>query len=187
MCRRLGLLKAQRQKAILEAIVEATNPHSTILYPRIYALEVCKNVDVASKLLHASLDSSFRRLPRGGAEQEQFDALRAKVEGVLLVNMKDRWSWSLEGSGEFSVDSIRRLIDDKVLPRVSSKTRWIKVVPIKINVHNSKVRLDCLPTIFNISRRGLDIDSIICLICDNTVESTRHIFFTFHLARDMLR
>nr|GEU35437.1 hypothetical protein [Tanacetum cinerariifolium] len=41
------------------------------------------------------------RLWIGGAEQEQFDALRAKVEGVSLVNMKDRWSWSLEVQGNF--------------------------------------------------------------------------------------
>nr|GEV30073.1 glucose-methanol-choline oxidoreductase, FAD/NAD(P)-binding domain protein [Tanacetum cinerariifolium] len=41
------------------------------LYPRLYALESCKDVKVASKLSHARLDFSFRRAPRGGAEEEQ--------------------------------------------------------------------------------------------------------------------
>ena len=49
--------------------------------------------------------------------------------------MNDMWVWSLEGSGDFFVASVRKLIDDKRLPEVSSKTRWIKAVPIKVNVH----------------------------------------------------
>ncbi|GJV42888.1 hypothetical protein Tco_1427424 [Tanacetum coccineum] len=33
------------------------------------------------------------------------------------------------------------------------------------------------PTRFNISRRGMDIDSIVCPICNAGVESTNQIFF----------
>nr|GEV74515.1 RNA-directed DNA polymerase, eukaryota, reverse transcriptase zinc-binding domain protein [Tanacetum cinerariifolium] len=47
-----------------------------------------------------------------------------------------------------------KMIDDFMLPEVSSKTRWIKAVPIKVNVHACKVKLDGLPTRLNISRRG---------------------------------
>ncbi|GKA16526.1 hypothetical protein Tco_0696273 [Tanacetum coccineum] len=92
-------------------------------YPRLYALELDKSIDVAAKLAHSSMAYSFRRTPRGGVEQSQFADLLIKVEGVSLVNMNDRWVWSLEGSGDFSVASVRKLIDDKRLPEVSSKTR----------------------------------------------------------------
>ncbi|GJT96050.1 ribonuclease H-like domain-containing protein [Tanacetum coccineum] len=81
-----------------------------------YALESCKSVDVASKLSHLRLDYSFRRALRGGAEQDHFIVLTTQVEGVSLVNMRDRWIWSLEVSGDFSVTSVRKLIDDKMLP-----------------------------------------------------------------------
>nr|GEW09981.1 RNA-directed DNA polymerase, eukaryota [Tanacetum cinerariifolium] len=40
-------------------------------YPRIYSLETCKLITVGMKLAQTSLDSSFRRVPRGGVEQEQ--------------------------------------------------------------------------------------------------------------------
>lgn len=79
------------------------------MYPRMYALESCKCVDVASKLSHLSLDLSFCRDPRCGVEQDQFIALMEKVEGISLVNMRDRWVWSLEGSGEFSIASVREV------------------------------------------------------------------------------
>ncbi|GJZ47731.1 RNA-directed DNA polymerase, eukaryota, reverse transcriptase zinc-binding domain protein [Tanacetum coccineum] len=94
-----------------------------------------------------------------------FDLMLAKVEGTSLVDMRDRWVWSLEGSGEFSVASVRKLIDDNMLSEVASKTRWIKTVPIKVNVHAWKVKLDCLPTRLNIFCRGMDIESILCPMC----------------------
>ncbi|GKA23884.1 RNA-directed DNA polymerase, eukaryota, reverse transcriptase zinc-binding domain protein [Tanacetum coccineum] len=115
------------------------------LYQRIYALKICKLVTVGSKLAHASLDSSFRRKPRGGAEQVQYEALSSQVYDVTLAPMSDRWTWSLESSGEFSVASIRKVIDDKRL-------LW-----------------------FNISRRGIDIESIMCPICVNGAESVDHL------------
>ncbi|GKC87355.1 RNA-directed DNA polymerase, eukaryota, reverse transcriptase zinc-binding domain protein [Tanacetum coccineum] len=146
------------------------------LYPRLFSLETNKNVTVASKLSQSSLVSSFRRVPRGVAEQSQLDALMDKLHDVSLVNMRDRWVWSLEGLGDFFVASVRKLVDDNTLPEVSAKSRWVKVVPIKVNIHAWKVRLYCLPTRLNLSRRGLDIDSILCPMCENAVESTRHIF-----------
>ncbi|GKD77962.1 RNA-directed DNA polymerase, eukaryota, reverse transcriptase zinc-binding domain protein [Tanacetum coccineum] len=158
-----------------------------LMFPRLYALEACKNLSVASKLSQSSLDFSFLRAPRGGVEQSQLVAMLSKLDGVSLVNLRDRWRWSLVGSGEFSVASVRKWIDDKTLPEVSTKSRWIKAVPIKVNIHAWKVRLDGLPTRLNISRRGLDIDSILCPLCENAVESSTHIFFTCRIVREIFR
>nr|GEX05982.1 RNA-directed DNA polymerase, eukaryota [Tanacetum cinerariifolium] len=84
---------------------------------------------------HSKLGYSFGQDPRGCVEQDQFDLMLTKVDGTLLVDKRDRWVWSLEGSGEFSVASVRKLIDDNMLSEVASQTHWIKAVPIKVNVH----------------------------------------------------
>ncbi|GJY32697.1 RNA-directed DNA polymerase, eukaryota [Tanacetum coccineum] len=63
------------------------------VFPRLYALEMCKKVSL--------------------------DILSVMVREVGLVPMSDRYIWSLEGSGDFSVASIRKVIDDKFLPNVS--------------------------------------------------------------------
>nr|GEY05373.1 RNA-directed DNA polymerase, eukaryota [Tanacetum cinerariifolium] len=146
-----------------------------------------KKIDVASKLSHLGLDVSFRHPPRGGVEIQQFKHMKEKVEGCILVDMMDIWFWALEGSGEFTITSVRKMIDDFMLPEVSSKTRWIKAVPIKVNVHAWKVKLDGLPTRLNISRRGIDIESILRLMCGKAVESTSHIFFTCQMSKEILR
>ena len=135
-------------------------------YPRIYALESCKSITVARKLTQPNLTFSFRRTPRGGVEQEQFEKIEEWVNVVILAPVSDRWTWELENSGDFSVASVRKLIDDKTLPVLGYKTRWINYVPIKVNIHAWKVMTDSLPTRFNISRRGICIDSIICVNCE---------------------
>ncbi|GKC18922.1 hypothetical protein Tco_1021072, partial [Tanacetum coccineum] len=76
-------------------------------FKRLYALEESKSISVAAKLGQSSLYHSFRRQPRGGIELELFNLLRSEVDALVLPNMDDRWSWSLEGSGSFSVKSSR--------------------------------------------------------------------------------
>nr|GFB69770.1 RNA-directed DNA polymerase, eukaryota [Tanacetum cinerariifolium] len=78
-----------------------------------------------------------------------------------LVQCEDRYVWTLESDGGFSVASIRKEIDEKRFQDVSLPTRWVKSVPIKVNIIAWKVKSNAFPTRFNISRRGMDIDSII--------------------------
>ncbi|GJU63221.1 hypothetical protein Tco_1245056, partial [Tanacetum coccineum] len=100
-----------------------------VKFLRIYALELDKNVNVAEK--KKALALSFRRTPRGGLEEEQFKALHSCVSDLLLLQMRDRWVWFLNSSGEFSVKSVRDYIDDILLRKVIVTTRWVKVMPIK--------------------------------------------------------
>ncbi|GJX14522.1 hypothetical protein Tco_0206280 [Tanacetum coccineum] len=67
------------------------------------------------------------------------NSLKDKVRGLVLSNIEDRWSWSLEGSGLFSVKSSRAYIDDLLLPKADAATRWIRILPIKINVFAWKI------------------------------------------------
>nr|GFA09992.1 cysteine-rich receptor-like protein kinase [Tanacetum cinerariifolium] len=117
----------------------------------IYALEVDKNISVADKIAQITLAETFRREPRSGIEAVQLAKLEDQLEDVQLVNKRDRWAWSLNGSGEFYVASIRRLLDDIRLPEVSSQTRWIKAVPIKVNILAWKVRLNGLPSLWHLN------------------------------------
>ncbi|GKF59533.1 hypothetical protein Tco_0176319, partial [Tanacetum coccineum] len=96
---------------------------------------------MGNRLSHDDLLCSFRRAPRAGAEELQYIQLVKIMEGITLFDSKDRWRWSLEGCGEFIVASVRNLLDVNSLPVVSSKTRWIKAVPIKVNIHAWKIKL----------------------------------------------
>ncbi|GJS39916.1 RNA-directed DNA polymerase, eukaryota, partial [Tanacetum coccineum] len=110
-----------------------------VMFPRIYALEINKDCTVADKL-QFSVTSSLRRSVRGGVESSQLALLQTYIEGTLLSNMEDRWVWDLNGEGVFRVKDVRILLDECFLPKAPTATRWVKYVPIKINVFAWKLR-----------------------------------------------
>nr|GFA02258.1 RNA-directed DNA polymerase, eukaryota, reverse transcriptase zinc-binding domain protein [Tanacetum cinerariifolium] len=93
------------------------------LFPRLYALELHKHATVRMKLMAPSLDNSFRRRVRSGAEESQFNSLLEIVQVINLVPYEDRYFWSLESKGDYSVASIRKLIDEKRFQEVEKETR----------------------------------------------------------------
>ncbi|GKB70054.1 RNA-directed DNA polymerase, eukaryota [Tanacetum coccineum] len=101
-------------------------------------------------------------LPRGGVEEEQVSLLCHRINDVILPNMSACWIWSLDGSGLFSVKSARRVINNTLFPKVDIPNRWVKIIPIKVNIHAWRVCLDKIPTTLNLSIRGIDIPSILC-------------------------
>ncbi|GJT04465.1 hypothetical protein Tco_0838927 [Tanacetum coccineum] len=71
---------------------------------------------------------------REESSSSQFKELTDLLIPIVLNPCPDRWFWSLEGSGEFFVASIRRFIDDQRLLTVDSKTLWIKVSRLRVNI-----------------------------------------------------
>nr|GEY23113.1 hypothetical protein [Tanacetum cinerariifolium] len=156
-------------------------------YPRVYALETCKSVTIGGKLAHYSLSHSFRRSSRGGAEHTQFVEFTEMMQQVILAHMLDRWTWTRNNSGDFFVASVRMLIDDKVCTGGDQITNWIRYVPNKVNIFAWKIMSNSLATKFNISRRGIIIDSISCVNYDLRMETTNHLFFTCGMAQQVRR
>ncbi|GKA16305.1 hypothetical protein Tco_0696052, partial [Tanacetum coccineum] len=104
------------------------------VFPRLYALERHQNVNIHTKLIDYSLVNSFRRNPRSGVKEFQLDNLSRLVSTITLSSAVDRYVWSLENSGEFSVKSIRQVIDANCFPVIHSATRWVKSVPLKVTL-----------------------------------------------------
>ncbi|GJS60856.1 RNA-directed DNA polymerase, eukaryota [Tanacetum coccineum] len=155
-------------------------------FPRVYALEENKHVSVGDKL-NMGLSASLRRFPRGGAENSQMNNLRHLVNEVVLSGKSDTWIWSWEASGLFSVASAGCYIDDILCAWESAPTRWINLVPKKVNILAWRLSLNKLPTRHNISLRGMDIQSILYPICKVNVEHANHLLLSCMLAREIYK
>ncbi|GJW87591.1 RNA-directed DNA polymerase, eukaryota [Tanacetum coccineum] len=156
-----------------------------VLFPRIFALETNKDSSVAVKL--SSVTSSLRRPVRGGSESSQLSLLQEYIEGTILSSLEDRWVWDLNGEGVFCVKDVRNLLDDVFLPKAPIATRWIKYVPIKLNVFAWKVHLNRLPTRVNLQHRGVLVSDPSCPICHSEDEDLAHLFFRCSLVTDIVR
>ncbi|GKA83938.1 RNA-directed DNA polymerase, eukaryota [Tanacetum coccineum] len=99
----------------------------------------------------------------------------------------EMWVWDLNGDGVFRVKDVRNLLDETFLPKADTPMRWIKCIPIKVNVFVWKALQDRLPTRSNLVRRNILIDSLSCPICDGEPEDSSHLFFRCCLARDVTR
>ncbi|GJW91570.1 RNA-directed DNA polymerase, eukaryota [Tanacetum coccineum] len=152
------------------------------MFPRIFALETTKDSTVEAKLRFFSVETSLRRPVRDGAERQQWDELCANLDPVILSPSKDRWICDLSGDGAFRVKEVRSLLNNILLPSSDVSTRWVKFNPIKINIFAWRARLDRLPTRSNLVRRGVVMDSDLCLVCGLVTEDIAHVLFWCDLA-----
>nr|GEZ51692.1 RNA-directed DNA polymerase, eukaryota, reverse transcriptase zinc-binding domain protein [Tanacetum cinerariifolium] len=148
-----------------------------VRFSRLFALETDKESTVASKLGSSSVDASFRRSVRDRVERQQWDDLNSVSGSVTLSASKDRWICDLNGDSMFRVKEVRTILDDIFLPFAADATRWVKYIPIKINVFAWRAQLDHLPIISNLVRRGVVLDSSLCLLCGLVPEDIHHVLF----------
>ncbi|GJV69144.1 RNA-directed DNA polymerase, eukaryota, reverse transcriptase zinc-binding domain protein [Tanacetum coccineum] len=154
-------------------------------FPRIFLLEIDRECLVANQIHLSDWSSVLRRALRGGAESSQFDSLLAAIGDVDLSDQRDSWKWSLHASVGFSVASVRLLVDEHTLEADNVATRWNKCIPIKVNIFLWRLGLNKLPSKINLQRKGIDVGSVLCPICQDDVESVNHLFFNCDMAKHL--
>nr|GEU86748.1 RNA-directed DNA polymerase, eukaryota [Tanacetum cinerariifolium] len=143
-------------------------------------------VTVADKV-QGVVSSSFRRPVRAGSEYQHLTDLNLLMESVSLSHSCDIWIYDLSGDGEFRVKEIRNFLDNLFLPSYADATRWVKYIPIKINVFVWCARRDFLPTRVNLSRRGFLLESSSCPLCLSSEKNIHHVLFGCGLAENIFR
>ncbi|GKG02796.1 RNA-directed DNA polymerase, eukaryota, reverse transcriptase zinc-binding domain protein, partial [Tanacetum coccineum] len=103
---------------------------------------------------------------------------------VVLSASVDGWKWELDISG-FLVSSARSYIDEHNLLGSFTSTRWLRCIPIKVNVFIWNLRLDKLPTLANLDKKGIDVSSLLCPVCNAHMENAGHLFFSCGMAQDL--
>ena len=87
-------------------------------FHRLFSLSLLKDGLVSDFWTSGGWNFSWRRGIREGVEAEQLESLIQILTPIQLTSIPDRWSWSLDPSGVFSVSSMRRYIDS-ISPSVS--------------------------------------------------------------------
>nr|GEW31274.1 hypothetical protein [Tanacetum cinerariifolium] len=71
----------------------------------------------------------------------------------------DRWVCDLNGDGSFRAKDFHFVLNDLIIPSSNMATRWVKCVPVKVNVFAWHARLERLSTRDNLAKRGVHTDS----------------------------
>ncbi|GJZ00177.1 RNA-directed DNA polymerase, eukaryota [Tanacetum coccineum] len=156
---------------------------------------MCKVFSVGGKLyssthrflaLHSHIhDDRFYKAPRSRAYTT--DGYYQTKRTIFLCIQVIDGVWSLGGDGLFRVKDVRNLLDDNFLPKSNNATRWVKFIPIKVNVFAWKVSMDRLPTRMNLLKRDVYVPDSFCPICKEAAEDSSHLslpqIFLFLLGR----
>nr|GEX24482.1 TMV resistance protein N [Tanacetum cinerariifolium] len=153
--------------AISDMQVTLGKYHSSTTPKAAHFRDVLGVVDTLEKVDN---DNLSRRPVRAGSEHQQMVDLNSLLESMSLSQSHDRWFCDLTGDGEFRVKEVHNFLDNLFLPSHFESTRWVKYIPIKINVFAWRAHQDYLPTRANLNRRGIILDSSTCLLCQSYEE-----------------
>nr|GEW80244.1 RNA-directed DNA polymerase, eukaryota [Tanacetum cinerariifolium] len=141
-------------------------------FPGLFRLTLNKDCTIRDRWNNGwALDWS--RPITGGTNTNHLSTLFNMLATCSLTDSDDTWTWSL-GSSTFAVKSIRDHINQCTLPNGGFETRWNRYLSKKINIFIWRALRDRLPTRWNLSRKGIDMDSLTCPICDSSIETTNH-------------
>ncbi|XP_071694759.1 uncharacterized protein [Rutidosis leptorrhynchoides] len=162
------------------------------LFPRLYRLETDTNVLVKDRVVAAGNNSTaavwnWARAPTGRttAELDHLNSLIASF-GFDLSNM-DSWKWTLSSNGMFTVKKLSSLIDVQLIgfPSPRHHTPRNILVPKKIEIFAWRLLKKRLPVRLELDKRGIDLHSVRCPLCDDDVESVDHSFVFCKYSRDI--
>ncbi|XP_071695798.1 uncharacterized protein [Rutidosis leptorrhynchoides] len=94
----------------------------------------------------------------------------------LDCSHKDSCRWSLSSDGMFKVKILATEIGHKILPTSSPHQSTLRnsLVPEKFELFVWRALLRRLPVRSELEKRGIDLHSLLCPICDDVVEFVDH-------------
>lgn len=101
------------------------------------------------------------------------------------MDVPDEYIWNLEGSDSFLVKDVRCFIDSVPLPDGVITTRWDQFIPKKVNILFWRVFLDRLLTRWNLIRKGVEVNSLMCPFCSNSLENIDHVLWSCMLSTSL--
>ncbi|XP_071709263.1 uncharacterized protein [Rutidosis leptorrhynchoides] len=154
-------------------------------FNRIYHLDSDPNGSIASKVIKGAWHLNWNRDIVGGRNVIALNNLTDLLGNPNLVNKPDAWVCNANKDGIFYVKDSRVLIERKLLPSSQVGTSWFKFVPRKVNIFLWRFRLDRIPVSWNLSTKGIEVDSIVCPTCNDDIEMRDHLFFGCNVACDI--
>ncbi|GJS34354.1 RNA-directed DNA polymerase, eukaryota, reverse transcriptase zinc-binding domain protein [Tanacetum coccineum] len=123
--------------------------------------------------LGVCFSSSFTRKVGDGSRVSFWDD--RWVGGVILPD-RDTWNWELGDDDLFSVKRLSSVVEAKclIVGVANFETIWNKLILQKINIFAWRMVRGKLSVRVELDKKGIDLHSVLCLVCDIACESIDH-------------
>ncbi|XP_071719324.1 uncharacterized protein [Rutidosis leptorrhynchoides] len=123
-----------------------------------------------------------------GRTRGELIELEGLISGARMeVDKQDCWSWKLCGTGIFSTSSLTKFIMKSCYPTTASciPTQKNYLAPKKVGIFAWRARRKRLPVFFELDKRGIDLHSVLCPLCDDEIETVDHALFSCTKVREV--
>ncbi|XP_071734921.1 uncharacterized protein [Rutidosis leptorrhynchoides] len=160
-------------------------------FPRLARLDSCTNVKVIDRVIRDGENlcfcGSWVREPRGrnSSDLDHLKMLLDQFQGYR--SNEDSWVWKLSSKGTFSTKELTSIINSRTFSVNNNfiETLWNNFVPKKVEVFVWRARHRRIPVLEELDKRGIDLHSVRCPICDGSIESVDHSLILCPLANDI--
>ncbi|XP_071738646.1 uncharacterized protein [Rutidosis leptorrhynchoides] len=143
----------------------------------------CKSVEI--ELCFGSWD--WCRQPRGRAAGDLVELSRL-ISGLKFDSgRRDSWRWHPGSNGCFTTNKLTSMIDEKTLVTGSNNLETLRdyLTPKKVEIFVWRARKKRLPVLIELDKRGIDLYSVRCSLCDGDIESVDHSILSCKLASEV--
>ncbi|XP_071728309.1 uncharacterized protein [Rutidosis leptorrhynchoides] len=161
------------------------------LFPRLFRLEMTQNASVKDRYYKSNGQNisswNWSRIPTGrtAAELDSLINLLSSFEGNC--NNPDTWRWAFASNGLFTVKQLSNILDEQILGQFSSQQLTLRnsLVPKKIEIFVWRTLKGRFPVKLELDKRGIDLHSLRCPLCDCDLESDNHALISCKFAEDI--
>ncbi|XP_021999605.1 uncharacterized protein LOC110896794 [Helianthus annuus] len=111
-------------------------------------------------------------------ELSELEDYVAALNGVVVSLVKDRWLWSPDVSGKFSTNSFKTLAAEVINEEARYTVKGYGWVSSKCKIFIWRSVHDHIPTRQALEKRNIMLDSVLCVLCGEGVETVDHYLFT---------
>ncbi|XP_071688911.1 uncharacterized protein [Rutidosis leptorrhynchoides] len=118
----------------------------------------------------------WSRDPMGRTKSELDDLITLISSYTHSSEASDSWRWSFSSNGKFTTKQLNSIIMDKTLAgdRSLPETKRNMLIPKKIEIFIWRACKKRLPSLMELDKRGVDLHTVRCPMCDDDVESIDH-------------
>ncbi|KAI3742186.1 hypothetical protein L1987_59866 [Smallanthus sonchifolius] len=155
-------------------------------FPELFRMEVDKKCLVADRVRSQGSESAlywnWKTVLVDPSLLSSFQELQSLLENIQVSEASDRWCWSSNSAGIFSVKAVKRLLNAEFDSENRFIMDWCKWILAKCNIHAWRSEMDKIPTGAALKKRNVQLGDSLCPLCSSVEETSEHIFIACHVA-----
>ncbi|XP_071688561.1 uncharacterized protein [Rutidosis leptorrhynchoides] len=161
------------------------------LFPRLYRLELNQFATVKDRCSRINneliVNWNWSRNPSGRTCDELHNLTNLLIAFECNSNNSDSWKWAFASNETFTVKQLSCLLDEHLLGQYSTNQKTFRnnLVPKKVEIFIWRALKGRLPVKVELDKRGIDLHSVRCPLCDDNLESVEHALISCKCVEDI--